>query len=363
MEARLNNLTQALKKHSIDSVFMTSKENVFYFTNLYAEAHERLIGAYMDQKGNRILIAPALEKEDVKNAGWNGELITYFDHENPWDKLSSFIKDIGHPQSMAIEKEDLNVLNYETLKNQFPKTEMVNGQHFLNELRLIKDHHEMKILKEAAQYADFGIETALKHIQAGKTELDIIAEIEYAMKKEGIRDMSFGTTVLTGKKSAAPHGNPDLTPIQKSDFVLMDLGVVHKGYCSDITRTVVFGEASEQQKGIYHTVLQAEQKAIEACQVGTRLGDIDQVARQVIKDAGYGEYFPHRIGHGLGINVHEFPSLASNNDSVLQEGMSFTVEPGIYVPEVGGVRIEDDVFITGDGPTTLTEFIKELIEL
>lgn len=143
----------------------------------------------------------------------------------------------------------------------------------------------------------------------------------------------------------------------------MDLGVVHKGYCSDITRTVVLGQASDQQKEIYNTVLQAEEKAIHASKVGTRLGDLDQIARQVIEEAGYGEYFPHRIGHGLGINVHEFPSLASNNDDVLKEGMSYTIEPGIYVPEIGGVRIEDDVFITSNGATTLTEFMKELLEL
>ncbi|TFB25041.1 aminopeptidase P family protein [Filobacillus milosensis] len=363
MNGRINQLISTLETNNMDSVFMTSKENVFYFTNLYAEAHERLIGAYFDQKGNEVLIVPALEEEDVKNAGWQGQTITYFDHENPWDKLSSTINDLGQPQTMAIEKEDMNVVRYEILKESFPKTTILDGQSLLNELRLIKDHSEMGIIKEAAQFADFGIETALKHIQEGKTELEIIAEIEYALKKEGIRHMSFGTTVLAGKKSAAPHGTPDLTPIKSGDFVLMDLGVVHKGYCSDITRTVVLGKASDKQKEIYQTVLNAEKKAIEASQVGTRLGDIDKTARQVIEEAGYGEYFPHRIGHGLGINVHEYPSLASNNDSKLQEGMAFTIEPGIYVPEVGGVRIEDDIFITSEGPTTLTEFMKELIEL
>ncbi|RPF55357.1 M24 family metallopeptidase [Aquisalibacillus elongatus] len=363
MDSRLNYLIQALKENDMDSVFITSKENVFYFTNLYAEAHERLIGAYIDQKGNQALIVPALEKEDVKNAGWEAHTITYFDHENPWEKLSSYIQDIGQPHSLAIEKEDLNVLRFETLNHYLSNTELVDGQCMLNELRLIKDDNEMKILKEAAQYADFGIETALKHIKEGQTELGIIAEIEYAMKKEGIRNMSFDTTVLSGAKSAAPHGTPDLTTLKQGDFVLMDMGVVHKGYCSDITRTVVLGNATKEQRDIYETVLQAENKAINSCHVGMRLGDLDKIARQVIKDAGYGEYFPHRIGHGLGINVHEFPSLASNNNDHLKEGMCFTIEPGIYVPDIGGVRIEDDVFMNRDGATTLTEFMKELIEL
>ncbi|MGM8215608.1 M24 family metallopeptidase [Bacillaceae bacterium W0354] len=362
MNNRIEKLLKVLEEQQLDSVFITSKENVFYFTGLYANAHERLIACYFDRFGRQILIVPALELEDAKSTNFQGNIISYFDHENPWEKIKDDLND-RQIQSLAIEKDDLNVTRYETIQSYFKNVEIVNGQALLNQIRLIKDEHEYQLLLEAAQYADFAIETALKHITVGKSELGIIAEIEYALKKEGIQSMSFPTTVLTGVKSALPHGTPDETTIKDGDFVLMDLGVIHNGYCSDITRTVVVGKASDKQKEIYNIVLQAELAALDGSQTGTPLGDIDQAARKVIENAGYGEYFPHRVGHGLGINVHEFPSLASNNDAPLQEGMCYTIEPGIYLPNVGGVRIEDDVFITKEGPVTLTKFTKDLIEL
>ena len=172
--------------------------------------------------------------------------------------------------------------------------------------------------------------------------------------------MSFSTMVLFGEKSADPHGNPGLRQLKEGDFVLFDLGVVLDGYCSDITRTVAFGDINEQQREIYDTVLKAELAALEQSKPGTRIGDLDMTARDIITKAGYGDYFPHRIGHGLGISVHEFPSMSQNNDGILKEGMVYTIEPGIYVPGVGGVRIEDDVVVTKDGYKTLTNYPKEL---
>lgn len=173
--------------------------------------------------------------------------------------------------------------------------------------------------------------------------------------------MSFSTMVLTGAKTADPHGSPGLTEIMPGDFVLFDLGVVLDGYCSDITRTVAFKKINDEQRRIYETVLGAQHAALAICNAGTRIGDIDQAARNFITNAGYGEYFPHRIGHGLGIDVHEFPSMSENNNDLLQEGTVFTVEPGIYIPNVGGVRIEDDIVVTKDGYTSLTSYPKELI--
>ncbi|MBR7553791.1 M24 family metallopeptidase [Allobacillus sp. GCM10007491] len=360
---RIEQLTKELRKEQMDAVFMTSKANLYYYTNIYAEAHERLLALYVDVRGNVLLICPSLEEEDVKNAGFTEDVIYYGDHENPWELLKKSLSGISGINRLAIEKEVLNVNRFEQLKSVFHTADLVDGQTILNNLRLIKDDQEYRYLKEAAEYADFAIETATKHIEVGQTELSLIAEIEFALKKEGIREMSFGTTVLTGEKSAAPHGNPDLTKMKSGDFVLMDLGVVHKGYCSDITRTVAIGEVSDQQKDIYQTVLNAQKKALEVSQIGVPLGKIDRAAREVIEAAGYGEYFMHRIGHGLGIEVHEFPSLASNNDSLLQQGMCYTIEPGIYLPGVGGVRIEDDVFVTKQGAETLTTFTKDLIQL
>jgi Xaa-Pro dipeptidase len=152
-----------------------------------------------------------------------------------------------------------------------------------------------------------------------------------------------------------------IVKLEKVIFVLFDLGVVYKGYCSDITRTVAFQSVSEEQQKIYDVVLQAQQASLNMSKPGTRIGDIDIVARDIITDAGYGAYFLHRIGHGLGIEVHEYPSMSHNNDEQAEQGMVYTIEPGIYVPNVGGVRIEDDVLITADGYEALTQFPKELL--
>lgn len=166
--------------------------------------------------------------------------------------------------------------------------------------------------------------------------------------------------VLFGEKSGQPHGNPGADRLKKGDFVLFDLGVILDGYCSDITRTFAYQSISPKQEEIYETVLKAEQAALQLSKPGVRIGDLDLKARGIIEKAGYGDYFPHRLGHGLGISVHEYPSMSSANDTLLKEGMVYTIEPGIYVPDVGGVRIEDDVFVTKDGAEALTQYPKEL---
>ena len=173
--------------------------------------------------------------------------------------------------------------------------------------------------------------------------------------------MSFDTMVLSGPKTASPHGKPGDRQIQKGDLVLFDLGVIYKGYCSDITRTVAFGEPSDKQKEVYETVRKAEQAAVDAVRPGIKAMDLDKIARDIITGAGYGEFFTHRLGHGLGISVHEFPSLTGNNEMALMEGMVFTIEPGIYDPNITGVRIEDDVVVTKDGVEVLTKYPKELV--
>ena len=165
---------------------------------------------------------------------------------------------------------------------------------------------------------------------------------------------------LSGPKTASPHGVPGDRKIQKGDFILFDLGVVYNGYCSDITRTVAFGEPTDAQREIYETVKKAEQAAVDLVGPGVQAKEIDDAARNVIDDAGFGDYFTHRIGHGLGISVHEYPSITGTNEMELEEGMVFTIEPGIYKSDVTGVRIEDDVVVTADGVEVLTKFPKDL---
>lgn len=172
--------------------------------------------------------------------------------------------------------------------------------------------------------------------------------------------MAFSTMVLAGENTASPHGNPGRNKIKPGDLVLFDLGVVFEGYCSDITRTVAYKEINEKQREIYQTVQTAEMLAIENAKVGQPVSILDKFSRRHIDENGYGEYFLHRIGHGIGIEIHEFPSLHSSNDLTLKEGVTFTIESGIYVPGTGGVRIEDQIFLTKKGPEILMTFPKML---
>jgi Xaa-Pro dipeptidase len=361
MKQRLQQLINWMQEKEMDVCFVSSKENVFYFSGFRSEPHERLLGLLVFQQSEPILICPAMEQNDVKNAGWEYEIIGYQDTENPWDIIQQKIHQrLPKQPTWGIEKVHLNVERYEEIMKRFPNVQFVSAEEKLRELRMIKDDQELAAIRKAAALADFAIETGVNAIYEGATELEIIATIEYELKKKGVTEMSFSTMVLTGANAASPHGTPGLTKIKKGDLVLFDLGVVYDGYCSDITRTVAFGDISEEQKAIYETVRKAEETAVVATKPGVTASHLDQIARQIIHEAGYGDFFPHRLGHGLGISVHEYPSITSTNELTIQKGMVFTIEPGIYVPNVAGVRIEDDVYVTEAGVEVLTKYPKEL---
>jgi Xaa-Pro dipeptidase len=361
VKQKLTNMSEWMKKNQIDVSFITSTENVFYLSRFYSDPHERLLCLVLFQDAEPFLVCPSMEKEDAKNAGWAFEILGYSDIENPWELAQKTIqKRLSKVSRIAIEKEHMNVERFEVISSLFPDAAFLSGEEKLRELRMIKDEAEISKIREACALADYAIEVGCSEIKEGKTELEILAAIEYELKKKGVTQMSFSTMVLTGINGASPHGNPGLSLVKKGDLVLFDLGVVVDGYCSDITRTVAFGDINDKQKEIYDTVLKAQLAAIEASRPGVQCAKVDQTARKIISDAGYGEYFPHRLGHGLGIGVHEYPSLTETNSLLLEQGMVYTIEPGIYVPNVAGVRIEDDILVTEKGVEVLTKFPKEL---
>lgn len=358
---RLTKLSSWLEEKEIDVAFLTSSENVFYLSGFLSDPHERLLGIGVFPDAEPFLICPGMEKEDARKTGWPYEIIGYDDTVNPWDMVrTAILSRTANVHKTAVEKEHLNVERYEQLQKMLPNSTYVSVEERLRELRLVKDSHEVEKLREACALADYAIEVGVHEIKEGRTELEILAAIEYALKKKGVLEMSFSTMVLTGKNAASPHGTPGNTRIQKGDFVLFDLGVVVDGYCSDITRTVAYHDINSEQEKIYQTVLNAQLEALKTVGPGVTCSTVDLAARNVISDAGYGEFFPHRLGHGLGISVHEYPSITEKNSLVLNEGNVFTIEPGIYVPELAGVRIEDDLIVTSTGCEILTKYPKEL---
>jgi Xaa-Pro dipeptidase len=361
MNQRLTRFSNWLKDQEHSFAFLTTTANVFYLSKFHTDPHERLVGLAAFPDEEPFIICPSMEVPQVQRLDWKYEIIGYSDTDNPWDKVKEALKKRNIcAGTIAIEKAHMNVERSEELQRILPGSTFTSAETKLNELRLIKEENEIHVLREAAKLADFGVEVGVQALEEGKTEMEVLATIEFELKKKGIRQMSFSTMVLTGENTADPHGNPGMQTIKNGDLVLFDLGVVLDGYCSDITRTVAFGEPNEHQKHIYDTVLKAQLAALDACKPGTPIRLIDRTAREIIETEGYGQYFTHRIGHGLGIDVHEYPSMNAINETPLRKGMAFTVEPGIYLPGVGGVRIEDDLLITANGVESMTKFPKEL---
>jgi len=359
---KINQLSSYLNENNLDAAFITTPDNVFYVSGFRSNPHERLLGVVIFKDAEPLMICPKMEVPDAKEAGWSFDVVGHQDTDHPWQLLKEAIVAKGITiNQLAIEKSHMTVERLEALQELFPQASFARLDDQLNSMRVVKEERELDILRKAAEYADYAIEVGVSEIAEGKTELEILTAIELALKKKGIAHMSFDTMVLSGPKTASPHGKPGDRKIQKGDFVLFDLGVIYKGYCSDITRTVSFGEPSDAQKEVYETVRKAEQAAVDAVKPGVRAMDLDKIARDVITQAGYGEFFTHRLGHGLGISVHEFPSVTGNNEMELIEGMVFTIEPGIYDPSITGVRIEDDVVVTKDGVEVLTKYPKELV--
>ncbi|WP_026690658.1 M24 family metallopeptidase [Alteribacter aurantiacus] len=359
MTNRIEALKSWMASHQADAVFLQTRANVFYTTGFDTDPHERLVASCFFQNADPLVVCPGMEMNQVKEE-FTGDIIGYSDTDNPWTMLGeAWSSRLDNIKTIAVER-GISWERLKALQTAFPKTSFIEVDEALEAARLIKDKHEVAILKEAAQLADFGVKTGVAALKEGVTEMEVLATIEYALKKKGVREMAFSTMVLFGEKAGDPHGNPGTRTLKKGDAVLFDLGVIWKGYASDITRTVFFDHVKDSDQAIYETVLTAQMKALELCKPGTPIGELDQTARGWISKKGYGDYFPHRLGHGLGIQVHEFPSMHANNTEPLKQGMAFTIEPGIYLPNQAGVRIEDDVFITENGYETFTKYPKEL---
>lgn len=354
-------LQQYLRNENLDAAFITTPDNVFYVSGFQSNPHERLLGVMVFKEAEPFIICPFMEVPDVKDTKWAFGAVGHADTEDAWDVVRNAIKERGvNLSSIAIEKAHLTVERLERMESLFTDANFFRLDEQLNQMRNIKSEDELEKLRKAAQLADLAVEIGCKEIAEGKTELEVLMAIEFEMKKNGAEKMAFETMVLSGKKTASPHGKPGDRKIEAGDFILFDLGVSYQGYVSDITRTVAFGEPTDEMRQIYETVKNAQQAAIDRVKPGVKAMEIDKAARDVIEEAGYGEFFTHRIGHGLGISVHEYPSLTGTNELPLEEGMVFTIEPGIYDPEVTGVRIEDDVVVTAEGVEVLSKFPKEL---
>lgn len=362
---RLDRVREELQSLGAEAALITSPLSVAYLTGFMCDPHERFLGLLL-QDNKAVLFLPSLEKEKAESELGSTdaliqEIVGIQDTDNPYTKVKQNSR--AAVQCIAVEKEYIKLSQAEQLSSVFENSTLVNVGGFISKLRNRKSADEILKIKAAAELVERVLAEGLKKVKADITEIELVAELEYIMKKKGADAPAFDTMVLAGANSALPHGVPGKTQVKEGGFLLFDLGVFKDGYCSDITRTFVIGEPSTKLEHMYDTVLAAEEAAIRAVQIGRPLAEVDRAARDIIEDAGYGQYFTHRIGHGLGMEVHEYPSVHGANEEAMEAGAVFTIEPGIYVPGVGGVRIEDDIHVTDQGAEVLTSFPKTLTRL
>ena len=272
--------------------------------------------------------------------------------------INEAIADFG-VTSLGYEEDYLTVAEFMNLeKNLNAKLVPYNAK--INGFRGVKEDWELELMRQAQKIADKAFKDTLPRIHAGMTELEVQAELIYEMYKNGAQGLSFDPIVVSGPNTSMPHGVAGERVVQEGDFITMDFGVLHKGYCSDTTRTVAVGYATEEMKKVYNVVLEAQLAGIAATKAGVTGAYVDGVARKVITDAGYGEYFGHSYGHSLGLEIHEAPNISFRNEAPLPAYAVTSAEPGIYLPGKFGVRIEDVTIITPDGCEDITNIPKDL---
>lgn len=359
-EKRRSALREYLTEQSLNAVLITDPANVFYLTGFNSDPHERFLGLYMETAAQKtVLFAPALDKDAAAQSSDIETIVAISDEQLPFDVIKSTVGTLEG--TVGIEAKAFSYFRYNELRSAFPKVDVADVQPFLNKLRKRKSHEEIIAMKKPIQIIERVLEEGKKIVKVGMTESELTAELEYLMRKFGADGPSFSSIVLSGEKAALPHGEPGERKLQVGDYLLIDFGVAKDGYVSDTTRTFIIGEATERQRLIYDTVLASNQAGIKAVEAGVAVKKFDIAARSVIEDAGFGDYFNNRVGHGLGIEVHEEPSIHKNNEEIAEPGLVFTIEPGIYIPEEGGVRIEDTVYINEDGEVeVLSTFPREL---
>lgn len=352
-----------MSKNQVDMLYIDDPATVAYLTGYLSHPHERVLAVLLFQD-TLWMIIPALEYTSVKNAVQADRLIPYQDGESPWALLKETLAEENKiVQKVGIHEATLSVMRYRALQSVFVSSEFIDITDTTQHLQAIKQPPAIDIMKEAGALADKALQIGMDALATGITEEEVVSIIETAMKKRGVKEMSFDTMVLFGSNAASPHGTPGRNPLEPGQLVLFDLGVVHKGYTSDVTRTVAYGEIPQHSKEVYHVVLKAQEMAQASVKPGITAGELDAIARSVIEEAGYGNYFTHRLGHGLGMSVHEYPNIAPNDQTVIEKGFCFSLEPGIYIENEVGVRIEDCVFVTENGCESLTHTPKDLITI
>jgi Xaa-Pro aminopeptidase len=353
MNVKAKRCIEIAKSQKAQAVLITSAHNKFYLTGFTGTTATVLVTS-----ANLYVIVDFRYIDQAKNQCKDSIVMLSDDIDNSVIKLINRIVKDEQIVVIGFEKDQLTVEEFESYKLSI-KSELIGLN--LNGLRLLKSPEEIAIMQKAADIADESIIYVMDIIKPGMTETEVELLLYNKIRQLGAKSFSFNTIVASGWRGAMPHGVASNKIIEENDFVTIDFGAIYEGYCSDLTRTFAMSTKSDPKLiEIYQIVLKAQIYALQACKPGVATREIDKIARDIITDAGYGHYFKHGTGHGLGVLIHEAPRLNQLSTEILEEGMVVTIEPGIYIPGLGGVRIEDDILITKDGCIRLTKSDKQL---
>lgn len=351
--SRIDNILELMEEASLDYFLISDPESIAYCTNYLNYPHERMFVFMVSKHGDHMLFCNDLfyvdESLDI-DIVW---------HKDGDDAIQTIVDHMAFPNRIGIDK-NWPARFLLSLMKKLPKAKFINASPCVDLVRMKKDIQEQVLMIEASRINDLAMQDVIDLCKDGLSEKEIAQKLPEIYIKYGADDISFEPIIAFGKNGADPHHGNDNSQLKDGDSIIIDMGCKYHGYCSDMTRTVFFGSITEKQIEVYELVKKANESAEKIIKPGMKLSDIDKCARDIIAKAGYGKYFNHRLGHFIGRDVHEYGDVSTSFDMEVEEGMIFSIEPGVYLPNEFGVRIEDLVLVTKDGCQVLNSYSKDI---
>ena len=351
---------EVMAQRDLDCIVVFPSTNMYYLTGFMEEPLERLLVAILPRASEPLFIVPELYEKQVKASTWITDVRAWKDNEDPGKLLNEVLRSLSLADGKIALDTKMWARFFLMFLNVAPKAVYSDASEVVDGLRAVKSKEEIKVMEESASLADRVVKKIIESCAVGSSEKEIASLIELEFRKRGVESIPFRPIVASGPNGAFPHHRAGGRRFKRGDAVVLDLGAAYKGYCSDITRTIFIERCGSKEKEIYEVVRQAQQLAFESIGEGVEARRVDRAARTHISSKGYGEKFIHRTGHGVGLDVHEAPYIWKGNTEILKSGMTFSVEPGIYLPDRFGVRIEDIVAVEGAKARRLNKVSREL---
>ena len=363
IQSRLDTLNSSLQTSDLDAVILNPGPTLTHLTGLHFHLMERPVVLMFAKDQEPAIVLPELELQKVASLPYKLQVFAYPENPSEWDGVFRRAAQALHldGKRIGVEPRQLRLLEFRYVKGGAPEADYPDASEVLSSLRLRKDKAEVEAMRRAVKIAQDALEATIPLIRIGMTEKELSSELVVQLLRQGSEpEMPFAPIVSGGPNSANPHASPTERRLQAGDLLVVDWGATYDGYISDLTRTFAVGKVDAEYQKIHEIVQAANAAGRGAAQPGVPCANVDKAARDVIEKSGYGVYFTHRTGHGIGMEGHEEPYMRGDNMQLLEPGMAFTVEPGIYLPDRNGVRIEDNVVITETGADVLSDIPREI---